>query len=669
MKPYRVLPCAAPVLASAALLLAQQYAPPAPKPPDDATMKNIVAKTDKLAKAVAALRTQGVRDPGLAEAEAYHKAALWIVKHNEFYHADSGAWTLAVLDRGLLRASQLAQGEAPWLAQTGTEVARAYRSRVDGSVQPYAVTTPADYGQDRAKKYRVDIVLHGRDPSLTEVKFLHQHNGDRAAPKGQDFVRIDIFGRGNNAYRWAGETDIDEAYNAFLEGERLLGRDHLLDQRRVVLRGFSMGGAGSWHLGLHRPDRWCVVGPGAGFTTTRGYIKDLPAKLPAYQEACLHIYDAIDYAENAFNVPVVAYSGSDDAQKAAADNIEAKLKPLGIPLTHLVAPGLAHQFPAEWQKTAEAEYVKYAAAGKGRKEFPAKVRFVTYTLKYPECAWVEILGLDRHYERSTVDAERTETGFTVKTANVRGLRLGVPESAKMPLVVSIDGQEINARPHTNRYGLIDVFLERRDAQWHAVLPQKLSVDRQRRLQKIVNLQGPIDDAFTEGFLCVRGTGKGWHEATNKYAAANLQRFRDEWSQFLRGDLPIKDDVDVTDDDIATKHLILFGDPASNSLIAQVQDALPLRWTRDAIELAGMKGDAASHVPALIYPSPLNGQRYIVLNSGHTFHAAEFIGTNAQLYPRLGDYALLKLAPTEKNPLAVEVATAGLFDDAWRVKKE
>ena len=78
-----------------------------------------------------------------------------------------------------------------------------------------------------------------------------------------------------------------------------------------------MGGAGTWHLGLHFPDNWCVMGPGAGFTSTHGYIKGLP-KLPDYQEACLKIYDAVEYAENAFNVPIVAYSGGADPQKAAA---------------------------------------------------------------------------------------------------------------------------------------------------------------------------------------------------------------------------------------------------------------------------------------------------------------------------------------------------------------
>ena len=37
---------------------------------------------------------------------------------------------------------------------------------------------------------------------------------------------------------------------------------------------------------------------------------------------------------------------------------------------------------------------------------------------------------------------------------------------------------------------------------------------------------------------------------------------------------------MTDEDIAGKHLILFGDPASNSLIAQVLDGLPLKWTKE-----------------------------------------------------------------------------------------
>jgi predicted esterase len=667
MSTFRFFLAAVFVFSAQALVFCQSYDPPPAKPPDDATLNTIAAKIQKLDEALGTLRMQGVKDPVLAEIEIYHKAAAWIVRHNEFYHADAGAWTLAVLDRGLLRAQQAAGGEAPWHQQFGWPVVRAYRSRIDGSVQPFAVTFPADYDKDRQKKWHLDVVLHGRDPSLTEVKFLQQFSGNRLAAKDQAFIRLEIFGRGNNAYRWAGETDVFEATDAFVAVERMFGRDQHLDPARVVLRGFSMGGAGTWHLGLHRPDRWCVLGPGAGFTATHGYVKDLPDKLPPDQEACLRIYDAVDYAENAFNVPVVAYAGSDDPQLAAARNIEARLQPLKIPMTLLIAPGLGHSFPPEWQQKAEAEYAKYSAPGKGRNEYPPRVHFVTYTLKYPSCAWVEILGLEQHYDRALVDAEKTDAGFTIKAANVRTLHLGMPAGSVAPFVVHIDGQQVQARPYITPLGSPNVYLEKRNGQWLTALPQKLVTDRLRQIQKITGLQGPIDDAFTDSFLCVRGTGKAWHSATANYAEANLRRFQEEWDKYLRADLPVKDDVEITDEDIATKHLILFGDPGSNSLMAHVLDGLPLKWTQETITLGNQTYTAPDHVPVLIYPSPLNTGRYVVLNSGHTFHSTDFRGTNALLFPRLGDYAILKLAP-EKDPLAAEVVTAGLFDDFWRIKK-
>jgi predicted esterase len=647
------------------LAAAQEYAPPLSHTPDEAPRKAIAEKTKTLGQILEALRRQGVRDPYLAEVEIFHKAARWIVRLEEFYQKDAGAWSLEALDNGLLRARQLARGEAPWLQQTGHSVVRAYRSRVDGSVQPYAVTFPADYGKDRLKKWRVDVVLHGRDSSLTEVKFLHQHRVQVTAPKEQSFVQLDIFGRGNNAYRWAGETDIFEVLDHFTAVERLLGREQLLDPARVVLRGFSMGGAGTWHLGLHHPSRWCVLGPGAGFTTTHGYIKNLPAKLPPEQEACLRIYDAVDDAENVFDVPVVAYAGSQDPQLQAARNIQQQLQALHLPMQLLVAPGLGHSFPTEWRKKAEEAYAPYVA--RGREEYPKHVHFVTYTLRYPSCAWVELLGLDRHYERALIDAELVETGFTIKTVNVQALHLSLPPTPSLPCLVNIDGQALTIRPWQNRAGAYHVYLQRHGGNWIAVLPQKLLTERIRQLHKVSGLQGPIDDAFMDSFLCVRGTGQPWHEAVHQYAEESLKRFQEEWIKYLRGDLPVKDDQDVTEEDIASRNLILFGDPSSNSLVAQVLDGLPLLWTKKEIKLGNQIYLSAEHVPALIYPSPLSTNlHYIVLNSGHTFHAADFQGTNALLYPRLGDYAIMRLAPTEKNPAQAQVVKAGLFDERWRV---
>jgi hypothetical protein len=445
-----------------------------------------------------------------------------------------------------------------------------------------------------------------------------------------------------------------------------MGRQALLDASRGVLRGFSMGGAGAWHLGLHHPGQWCAVSPGAGFVTTHGYVKDL-GKLSPEQEACLHIYDAADYAENAFNVPVVAYAGSKDPQLQAARTIEARLKELKIPMKLVVAPDLGHQFPAEWQKKVAEAYSEYTA--KGREEYPRRVRFVTYTLRYPGCSWVLVERMERHYERASVDAERTEDGFKIKTTNVRVLGLNLwPGASRQMVKVDIDGQTVEAQPYLPNPTAtsLQLHLQQQDGKWRGVLPEKLIVDQLRRPQKASGLQGPIDDAFMKPFLCVRGTGPAWHEATDKYAKGNLERFRDEWSKYMRGELPIKDDTEVTPQDIDNRHLILFGDPSSNSLIAEVLDGLPIGWTKEKITWEGKEYAAGEHVPVLIYPSPLSPKYYVVLNSGHTFHAREFQGSNALLYPRLGDYAILKMKPQKDNALAVEVQRAGLFDDYWKV---
>jgi hypothetical protein len=234
--------------------------------------------------------------------------------------------------------------------------------------------------------------------------------------------------------------------------------------------------------------------------------------------------------------------------------------------------------------------------------------------------------------------------------------------------VQLDGRLFESRPAATSGGELHLCFEKRAGDWHAVLPERIATDRLRRLQKTSGLQGPIDDAFTAPFLCVRGTGKPWHLATHDYAEANLRRFQDEWSRFFRGDLPIKDDVDVTAEDIASHHLILFGDPASNALIGQVLIELPLKWTKEQITLDGETVDSATHVPMLIYPNPLAVERYVVVNSGHTFHEAEFRGNNALLYPRLGDFALLRIKDDKNDPLASEVLRAGLFDDFWKAAR-
>src|SRR5262249_29424646 len=73
---------------------AQHFPPPDAKPPDEATLKAIAEKPLRLGQAIDVLRRQGLGDPHLAEVQIFHKAATWVVRHNEFFPPTDGSRTL-----------------------------------------------------------------------------------------------------------------------------------------------------------------------------------------------------------------------------------------------------------------------------------------------------------------------------------------------------------------------------------------------------------------------------------------------------------------------------------------------------------------------------------------------------------------------------------------------
>ena len=136
-----------------------------------------------------------------------------------------------------------------------------------------------------------------------------------------------------------------------------------------------------------------------------------------------------------------------------------------------------------------------------------------------------------------------------------------------------------------------------------------------------------------------------------------------WDRYLRGAPPVAQAAEHNPRHAG--HLVLFGDPESNPLIAKALPKLPITWTKEKLVVNGVEYDPNTHLPVLIYPHPFNTDGYVVINSGHTFGEADLKGTNALLYPRLGDWAVIKPTPTDKDPAAYEVVAAGLFDENWQ----
>src|SRR5262245_15444279 len=190
-------------LSLAALFAQQQKQQQQPTPrhtPTDADRREIQAKIAELS----ALLSKLERDPLYADVAIYRKAGEFILKHDdEFATAAYVKDTLNVLDRGIARAKELAAGSPSWTKSKG-HVLRAYVSTVDGSVQPYGLTIPESYS---GQPIRLDIWMHGTNRNLNEVAFIKQQERTTPVPPDQKYIQMDIYGRSNVSYRWAGETD------------------------------------------------------------------------------------------------------------------------------------------------------------------------------------------------------------------------------------------------------------------------------------------------------------------------------------------------------------------------------------------------------------------------------------------------------------------------------
>ncbi|MBV8880934.1 MAG: prolyl oligopeptidase family serine peptidase [Planctomycetaceae bacterium] len=563
----------------------------------------------------------------------FAKSAAWALRQEAALGPKDAAAVRKCLDRGLRRADDK---DRAWTKQKG-KVARGYRSAVDDSIQPYGVIVPASY--DPAKPMRMDVVLHGSQlPAATsELRFLERFEDDASRAPDQGFLELHPLGRVENGYRYAGETDVFEAIEDAC-------RNYAVDRSRIVLRGMSMGASGTWHLGLKHPDRFVALGPYCGYVDTHrfsqtpvsGFVKVGP--LAPHQEKTLTTLDSIYYAANAGMVPAIGAVGDKDVFWDCHVIMGRAMEQEGLKMVNLVAPGTGHVIDPATHREQMRRIGEHAA--KGLDPAPREVRFVTWTLKYNRCFWIELLALKEHYGRAEVKARLGDGGLVEveEPQNIRCFSISAPVSrvriGKVELAVS----------------KTPVIFEEQGGAWRVI-------ERAPDEGKRPGLQGPIDDAFSSPFLCVRGTGTPWNAEVQRRADATLKRFAEEWRVWFRGELPMKDDTQVTEEDVRRRHLVLFGDPGSNPWIRKALPGLPLAWTREELRLGGKTYSAADHAPALICAGPLAADRYVVLNSGHTFHPSE-LKINYLFFPRLGDWAVMKV---DENT-AVD---AGLLDEHWK----
>ncbi len=661
-----ILPILTAVALSAASAFAQlpapvpaaskQTPPPGVKIPD-ADRKELTEGAAALARDIAELASKPANAALIPDIEIFHKAVDGALRHDEFFNVKQVGDARALLAEGAARAKALKAGQSPWASATGP-VVRGYRSRVDGSVQPYGLLVPRDWkAGDKTPRPLYDW-LHGRNETLTEMAFIapHMKKGDEFSPAGA-FV-LSLYGRFCCASKFAGETD-------FFEAMADVRARYPIDANRIVVAGFSMGGASCWHISTHHAGLFVGASPGAGFAETAIYNKVFATGKtppPWYEQKLWHLYNATDCAENLANTHMIAYSGEIDPQKQSADLMEKACEVEGIKMERLIGPKTAHKYEPATKKELDRRLAALVDAG--REPMPPKVRFTTYTLRYNKMEWIEIDAMEEHWERAQIEAELVDEGtFKVSTKNVAAFTIALPvapaplDKTHPPRVI-IDGQELVGPPVKPFWKASFCKL---GGKWQGLPP-----DFGTGLHKRHGLNGPIDDAFMDSFIFVRPTGKPLNDKVGGWVKSEMERAIPQWRTVFRGDARVRDDTAVTADDIANSNLVLWGDPSSNAVLAKVLAKLPIEWTAQKLTLGKKSLSAANHAPVMIFPNPLNPKKYVVLNSTFTFREGSS-QTNSQQTPKLPDWALIGLdtPPSDKAP--GEVVDAGFFGEKWEVK--
>src|SRR5262245_33093093 len=297
------------------------------KPEELAQIKEKTAQIEALVKELNAkeLKTQPAAPELVTDVEVYAHAGKMLLEYPDMFGSQAAIeHAFVTLDQGIERGKQLLASQPDW--NQGKRQIHAYVSEIDGAVLPYGVTLPENY--DPAKPTRLYVWLHGRQNTTTETEFIYGFLNRKGAGNppvaDQGQIQIDCFGRINGAgWHWAGEVDVFESLAA-------VKKRFNIDDNRIMLRGFSQGGAGAWHISLQHPDRFAAAEIGA---RTGSRTAEQRPELKPFQLATLRTCENIsEWALNIHNLPLAGHDGENDpGQLESSLRARAQLEKEGQP--------------------------------------------------------------------------------------------------------------------------------------------------------------------------------------------------------------------------------------------------------------------------------------------------------------------------------------------------
>lgn len=564
---------------------------------------------------------------------------------------------------------------------------RTFISNLDGSVQYYGVVPPVRSLGDLSKR-------QGSEPPAAMVLSLHGASVeaiDQArsyAPKTWCRL-IAPTNRRPYGFDWEDWGRLD-ALEVLDEAQRRFPTD----PARVYLTGHSMGGHGTWHLGVHAVDRFAAIGPSAGWLALvpEGGLAERLID-PAWPEETRRAAEFVVRGSNPSDTLTLATNLTDRAiyglHGDADDNVSVnesrrmaeRLREFHRDWTIHEQPGAGHWWDVEGAGVACVDWTPmFDLFARRRRPDPSETRRVRYATYSPAVGsgtgWGFIEAQSEPYQLSAIDLtlDPIERKIVGTTANVSRLRielggLALSTSGRIaPLTVELDGTTLRLDPDRgpDRPPAQRMWLARRlqspngtPGGWQVIPQPGPELKNPER-------QGGFKQAFTNRAILVYGT-QGTPEA-NAWALAKARYDAETFWYRGNGSLDVIADVAFRAGEHPDRNVVLYGGADLNAAWnAVLGPEAPLRVERGGWSLGRNRWRGDDFGVLAVLPRRGGSRGLVGVVAGTGLPGMRALDRLPVFISGVQPPDLLAIGPESWRDGLSAVRAAGFFGEDWSVE--